>query len=135
MTFLCMITLRNKTVVHTSLPSFDYANDHLCQQRLLRSRNFATTVTRRHNCLMCGLLVIRLSMIALAIFTLFWAQLFEARLSMIALAIFILFWAQLFEARLALNPGCFFLCSKAFSRIIFSVVFRASNHQLVDKKN
>ena len=33
-----------------------------------------------------------------------------------------------------LNPGFFFLCPKAFSRIIFSVVFRASNHQLVDKK-
>ena len=44
-------------------------------------------------------------------------------------------WAQLFEGRLALNPGFFFLCSKAFSRIIFSVIFRTSNHQLVDKKN
>ena len=50
------------------------------------------------------------------------------------------FWTQLFEGRLALNPGLnnpglFFLCSKAFSRIIFSVIFRTSNHQLVDKKN
>ena len=44
-------------------------------------------------------------------------------------------WAQLFEGRLALNLGFFFLCSKAFSRIIFSVIFRAFNHQLVDKKN
>ena len=35
----------------------------------------------------------------------------------------------------ALNPCFFFLCCKAFSRIIFSVIFRASNHQLVDKKN
>ena len=43
--------------------------------------------------------------------------------------------AQLFEGRLALNPGFLFLCSKAFPRIIFSVLFRASNHQLVDKKN
>ena len=49
--------------------------------------------------------------------------------------------AQLFESRLALNPGLnltqvfFLLCSKAFSRIIFSAIFRASNHQLVDKKN
>ena len=50
--------------------------------------------------------------------------------------------AQLFEGRLALkepgvkfNPGFFFSCSKAFSRIIFSAIFRASNHQLVDKKN
>ena len=44
-------------------------------------------------------------------------------------------WAQLFEGRLTLNPGFFFLCSKAFTRIIFSVIFRASNHQLVDKSN
>ena len=40
----------------------------------------------------------------------------------------------MFEGRLALNPGVFFLCSKVFSRIIFSVIFRASNHQLVDKR-
>ena len=33
------------------------------------------------------------------------------------------------------NPDFLFLCSKAFSWIIFSVIFRASNHQLVDKKN
>ena len=51
------------------------------------------------------------------------------------------FWARLFEGRLALNPGLkfnpgfFLLCSKAFSRVIFSVILRASNHQLVDKKN
>ena len=50
-------------------------------------------------------------------------------------------WAQLFEGRLALNPGVefnpgfFFFCSKAFPWLIFSVIFRASNHQLVDKKN
>ena len=49
--------------------------------------------------------------------------------------------AELFEGRLELNPGLnlnrgfFFLCLKAFSWIIFSVIFRASNHQLVDKKN
>ena len=42
---------------------------------------------------------------------------------------------QLFEGRLALNPGFFFCCSKAFSQIIFSVIFRASNRQLVHKKN
>ena len=48
---------------------------------------------------------------------------------------------QLFEDHLALNPGLnltqvsLFLCSKAFSWIIFSATFRASNHQLVDKKN
>jgi len=44
-------------------------------------------------------------------------------------------WAQLFESRLALNPGFFLLCLKAFSRTIFCAIFRASNHQLVDKKN
>ena len=36
---------------------------------------------------------------------------------------------------LNLTPGFFFLCSKAFSRIIFSVILRASKDQLVDKKN
>ena len=52
---------------------------------------------------------------------------------------FFFFWrklrAQLFQGRLALNPGFSFLCSKAFTRIIFSVIFRAANHQLVDEKN
>jgi len=43
--------------------------------------------------------------------------------------------AQLFEGRLVFNPSFFFLCSKAFFRIIFSVILRAPNHQLVDKKN
>ena len=38
--------------------------------------------------------------------------------------------AKLVEGRLALNPGFFFLCSKAFSGIILSVIVRASNHQL-----
>ena len=42
---------------------------------------------------------------------------------------------QLFKGRLALNPGFFFLSSTAFSLIIFCAIFRASNHQLVDKKN
>ena len=52
-------------------------------------------------------------------------------------------WAQLFESPSTLNPGLnltrvqfSFLCSKAFSQIIFCVIFRASNHhQLVDKNN
>ena len=36
---------------------------------------------------------------------------------------------------LDLNPDfCFFL-SKAFSRTIFSILFRVSYHQIVDKKN
>ena len=35
--FLCMIALRNKTLAHAFLPSFDNANSHLCQERLLRS--------------------------------------------------------------------------------------------------
>ena len=43
--------------------------------------------------------------------------------------------AQLFEGRLPLNLGFFVFCSKAFSQIILYVIFRASNHQLVDKKN
>ena len=36
---------------------------------------------------------------------------------------------------LKFNLGLFFLYSKAFSRLVFSVIFRPSNHQLVDKKN
>ena len=44
-------------------------------------------------------------------------------------------WARFFEGTLALNPGFFFLSSKAFSGIIFSVIFRTPNHQLVDRKN
>ena len=47
---------------------------------------------------------------------------------------FLTYRAQLFKSRLVLNPGFFFLCSKAFSWIIFSAIIRASNHQLVDKK-
>ena len=35
MTFLCTITLRNRMVAHTFLPSFDNANGCLCQKRLL----------------------------------------------------------------------------------------------------
>ena len=32
---------------------------------------------------------------------------------------------SLFEGRLAFNPGFFFFCSKAFSQIIFSVIFKS----------
>ena len=42
-----MIALRTKTVTHTFLPSFNNANGRLCQEKLLRSRNFATMVTFR----------------------------------------------------------------------------------------
>ena len=43
---------------------------------------------------------------------------------------------QLFEGRSkALNLGFFFMCSTAFSLIFFCAILRASNHQLVDKKN
>ena len=42
-------------------------------------------------------------------------------------------WAKLFDG-LHFNLGFFFFCSKAFSRIIFSILFRASNHQIVGKK-
>ena len=43
---LWMIALRTKPV--TFLPWIDNANGRLCQERLLRSRNFATMVTWRH---------------------------------------------------------------------------------------
>ena len=33
------------------------------------------------------------------------------------------------------NPGFFFFLSKALSRIIFSIIFRVSNHQIVGKEN
>ena len=33
------------------------------------------------------------------------------------------------------NPGLFFFSSKAFSRTIFSILFRVANHQIVDKRN
>ena len=41
MTFLCVIALRNKTVPHSFLPSFDNANG----RPLSRSKNFASMVT------------------------------------------------------------------------------------------
>ena len=47
MTFLCIIALRKKTVAHTFLPSLDNANGLLCEERLLRSRNFATILHLR----------------------------------------------------------------------------------------
>ena len=37
MSFLCMIALRNKTVAHTFVSSFDNPSGRLCQERLLRS--------------------------------------------------------------------------------------------------
>ena len=41
------------------------------------------------------------------------------------------------SANLGLNfdPSFFFFCSKAFSPIIFSIIFRACNYQTVDKTN
>ena len=48
MNFLC-IALRDKTIAHTFLPSFDSANGRLCQEKFrLRFRIFATMVTWRH---------------------------------------------------------------------------------------
>ena len=44
---MSLIALSHKTVAHTFLPSFDNGNGRLCQERVLRSRNFATTVTLR----------------------------------------------------------------------------------------
>ena len=49
--------------------------------------------------------------------------------------------AQLFEGRLALNPGLnltrvsLSCVQKHFLGLFFFVIFRAFNHQLVDKKN
>ena len=45
--------VKNKTVGHTFLLSFDNTNGHFCQDRLLRSRNLATMVTWRHTSLCC----------------------------------------------------------------------------------
>ena len=41
------------------------------------------------------------------------------------------------SANLGLNfyPGFFFLLSKALSRIVFSILFRVSNHQIIGKEN
>ena len=50
-------------------------------------------------------------------------------------------WAQLFVGRLALNPGFnfnlgfFFFYLTTFYWIIFSTLYRASSHQIVDGKN
>ena len=52
LTFLCMIALRNKTVAHSFLPSFDNANGRPYQERLLRSKNFVSMVTWRHTLLL-----------------------------------------------------------------------------------
>jgi len=49
-TFLCMIAFMNKTVAYTFLPSLHNANGFICQERLLRSRDFVTMVTWRHTC-------------------------------------------------------------------------------------
>ena len=51
LTVLCNIALRDKLVTHTFLPSFDNEIGRLCQERLLRSRNFSTMVTCRHSSL------------------------------------------------------------------------------------
>ena len=48
LTFMCMIALRNKTVAHTFLPSFDNKKTAIYVNKLLlRSRNFATMVRWR----------------------------------------------------------------------------------------
>ena len=53
LTFLSVIALRNKTVVHVFLPSFNNKNGCLHQERLFRSRNLAAMVTWRHLSLYC----------------------------------------------------------------------------------
>ena len=37
--------------------------------------------------------------------------------------------------RFNFNPGFFFFRPKVFSRIVFSFLFRASSHRIVDKRN
>ena len=39
------------------------------------------------------------------------------------------------EIELNFNPGLFFLLLKALCRIIFSILFRVSNHQIVGKED
>ena len=39
------------------------------------------------------------------------------------------------NAGLNFNPECFIFLSKALSRIIFSILFGVSNHQIVGKEN
>ena len=48
-----------------------------------------------------------------------------------------LFEGRLYSAslRLNFNPGFFFFCSKAFSGRNFIILFRASTHQIIGKKN
>ena len=53
MNFLC-IALGDKTIARTFLPSFDTANDRLCQEKLLRSRIFETMVTWRYTSPLCS---------------------------------------------------------------------------------
>ena len=42
--FLCSIALKDKLEAHTFLPSFDNEISRLCQEKLLRSRIFATMI-------------------------------------------------------------------------------------------
>ena len=51
MTFLCIVALKNKMAPHTFLPWFDNVNGCICQETLLRSRNFATMVMQNHTTL------------------------------------------------------------------------------------
>ena len=46
-----MIALKSKTVAHTTLPSFNNTNGCCWEERLLRSRNFATMVKWAHTLL------------------------------------------------------------------------------------
>ena len=48
MTFSCTVALWNKTVASSFFPSFDNANGRICQERSLRTTNFATMVTWHH---------------------------------------------------------------------------------------
>ena len=98
MTLLCLIALRNKTVVHTnSLPSFYNANGRLCHEGMLRSSNFATMVTWRQTsplyCGWCLVLSLYFSQVCSAVARLPWTQLrMERCIYRMILASYLLKW-------------------------------------------
>ena len=98
MTLLCLIALRNKTVVHTNfLPSFYNANGRLCEEGMLRSSNLATMVTWRQTsplyCGWCSVLSFYFSQVCSAVAQLPWTQLrMERCIYLMTLASYLLKW-------------------------------------------
>ena len=114
-------SLRNKTAAHTFLLSLDNANGHLCQESQLAqlfggrlALNPGLNLTR--DSLDCSQSSIYSCKMA--------ARNTKRSISMILRK----------NRGLLTVQGFFFFCSKAFSQTV-SDVHRASNHQLVDKKN